>query len=104
MSENQTIIEKSIEILTTAINLHSGITNPIDESNAKELFKALHAKSIPLDYHEIYHEAIKHSWSEQHAKSLAVLAEKIGNGGRVKIKLPSKFGEIVIAKILSEQQ
>lgn len=95
------ILKKSIETLSHVINVSTGLTHPLDESRAKELFKALHKQGIQLNSSEIYSLAISNSWPERHAKSLSELAEKIASGGRVQIKHPKGWGEPTVKKIIS---
>lgn len=104
MPSNHDVIERAIEILTTVVNVATGLAHPIDDARAKELFKALHEKSVQLDYHEIYDEAIKRKWPDRHAKTLAELAERIGNGGGVQIKHPREWGEPTVERIFTELQ
>ena len=96
------ILRKSIEILSSIINVTTGLSHPLDEARAKELLKALHKQSIPLKYDDVYRLAIENHWSEKNAKNIATLAEKIGNGGRVQIKHPRDWGEPTVKKIISE--
>jgi len=96
------ILKKAIETLSHVVNVSTGIAHPLDESRAKELFKALHKQGIPLSSSDVYSEAINNSWPERHAKALSELAEKIGNGGRVQIKHPKDWGEPMVRKIISE--
>ncbi len=96
------ILKKAIETLSHIVNVSTGLAHPLDESRAKELFKALHKQGIPLSSIDVYSVAINNSWSERHAKALSELAEKIGNGGRVQIKHPKDWGEPTVRKIISE--
>lgn len=96
------ILRKAIETLSHVVNVSTGLAHPLDESRAKELFKALHKQGIPLSSSDVYSAAINNSWSERHAKTLSELAEKIGNGGRVQIKHPKDWGEPTVKKIISE--
>ena len=102
MERSKEIVEKAVEILSIVANVSTGLAHPNDEARAKELFKALHARSVDLDYQNVYEAATKHSWPERHAKALAELAEKIGSGGRVQIKHPKDWGEPTADRIFSE--
>jgi len=102
MSNNYKALEKSIEKLSIIVNVSTGLAHPVDESRAKELFKALYQQNITFEYQEIYGLAIANAWEERHAKKLAEVAEKIGQGGRVQIKHPKGWGEPTVAKILAE--
>ncbi len=84
---------KALEHLNIVVNIFTGLTHPLDESTAKELFKYLHTLGVNLDYFEIYEWARKHGWEERHAKSLAELAAKIGSGGRVVIKHKGRLND-----------
>mgnify|MGYP003603923458 CR=1 FL=1 len=95
------ILTKAVEMLSAIVNTSTGLVHPLDESRAKELFKALHSHSVPFPYENVYSLAITNAWPERHAKSLAVLAEKIGGGGRVQIKFPKQWGEPTVKKIIS---
>lgn len=95
------ILKQAIDALSTVANTATGLTHPLDESRAKELFKALHSCGVPLSYDAIYSLAISNSWPDRHAIELAKLAEKIGNGGRVQIKFPRDWGEPTVRKIIA---
>ncbi|MCK9418858.1 MAG: DUF1889 family protein [Nitrospirae bacterium] len=96
------ILRKAIKTLSLVANVSTGLAHPLDESRAKELFKALHKQGIPLIASDVYSIAIDNSWPEHHAKELSELAEKIGNGGRVQISHPKKWGEPTVRRIISE--
>lgn len=96
------ILRKSIESLTHVVNVSTGLTHPLDESRAKELFKALHKQGISTNVSDVYSLAIDNAWPERHAKTLSLLAERIGNGGRVKIKYPRNWGEPTVKRIIAE--
>jgi hypothetical protein len=96
------ILKAAIEKLSLVVNVSTGIVHPLDESKAKELFKALHKQGICLNLDDVYSEAIKNSWPERHARALSDLAEKIGNGKRVQIKHSKNWGEPIVRKIISE--
>lgn len=70
------ILAKAVETLSVVVNISTGLAHPLDESRAKELFKALHSHGVPLSYEDIYSLAIANAWPERHAKSLAELAKK----------------------------
>lgn len=86
------LLERSIGVLTSTVNVATGITHPLDEARAKELFKALHAEGVPLTHAAVEALALANGWPERHARSLAELAERIGNGGQVVIKHPRDWG------------
>jgi hypothetical protein len=96
------ILRKAIETLSIVVNVSTGLSHPLDESRAKELFKALHKQGIQLLASDVYSVAIENSWPERHAKELSEIAEKIGNGGRVQISHPRGWGEPTVRKIISE--
>ena len=102
MLDNYSVMEKAVEKLTSVINISTGLAHPLDESRAKELFKALHKRSIKLGYQEVYDQALKHCWPDKHAKTLAALAEQINTGGKVQIKHPKEWGEPTVDKIFTE--
>jgi hypothetical protein len=94
------ILKQSIETLSAVVNTSTGLAHPLDESRAKELFKALRAYGVPLAYEMVYQLAVSNSWPEKHATALAKLAEKIGKGGRVQIKFRKNWGEPTVQKIV----
>ena len=96
------ILRTAIETLSLVVNVSAGMAHPLDESRAKELFKALHKQGIPLIASDVYSVAINNSWPERHAKNLSELAEKIGNGGRVQISHPRNWGAPTVKRIISE--
>jgi len=95
------ILIKAVQALSAVVNTSTGLAHPLDESRAKELFRALHSYSVPLSYGDVYSLAIANAWPEFHAKNLANLAERIGNGGRVQIKFPRQWGETTVKKIIA---
>ena len=65
----------------------------MDDARAKEIFQALHAEGEQLTYEAVEKLALDNRWPDRHAKSLAELAERIGNGGRVVAQHPRGSGE-----------
>ncbi|MDX2300219.1 MAG: DUF1889 family protein [Xanthomonadaceae bacterium] len=96
------LLKRSIEALSASVNVATGLTHPLDESRAKELFKALHAYGEVLTYDQVEELALANRWPERHATDLAELAERIGNGGRVVIKHARKWGEPTVARLKAE--
>ncbi|MDN3520708.1 DUF1889 family protein [Halomonas ramblicola] len=96
------ILRKAIEALSQVVNVSTGLAHPLDESRAKELFKALHKQGVPLNPDDVYSVAVENSWAERHAKKLSELAGKIGSGGRVQVKHPREWGEPTVKKIIAE--
>ena len=96
------LVERSIKTLSSIVNVATGITHPLDEARAKELFKALRADAEQLTYDAVERLALANGWPERHAKSLAELAERIGHGGRVVIKHPRDWGEPTVARLKAE--
>ncbi|RJL20052.1 DUF1889 family protein [Pectobacterium polaris] len=86
-------LERALEHLKIVTNISSGLAHPLDESTAKEIFKYLHKLGIRLEYDEVYSWAKQHGWEDRHARELAMLAEKIGSGGRVVIKHKGRLSE-----------
>lgn len=95
------ILTKAIESLSAVVNTSTGLAHPLDESRAKELFKVLHNHGVPLSHKDVYTLAIANAWPDRHAKTLAELANKIGKGGRVRIKFPKNWGEPTVKKIIA---
>lgn len=98
------IIRKSVEVLSRVVNTPNGLAHPLDESRAKELFKALHKQGLKLQADDVYQAAMANDWSAHHATQLSELASKIGNGGRVQIKHKRDWGEPTVRRIISELQ
>lgn len=97
------LLNDAIKELSAIVNVSTGILHPLDESRAKELFKALYANGEPLTYNEVELLALENKWPSRHAKSLAALAEKIGNKRRVVIKNPSGWGEATVSKLIDKK-
>jgi len=96
------LLETAISRLSELTNISAGLSHPLDESRAKELFKALHKEGVRLDYGQIKTFALNNHWPEQHAKELAELGQKIGAGNRVIVKHPSGWGEQTINELKIE--
>lgn len=96
------LLKRSIETLSSITNVSTGLAHPLDESRAKELFKALHSCGEQLTYDAIEKMALANQWPERHARSLAELAERIGSGGRVTIKDSRDWGEPTVARLKAE--
>jgi len=80
------LLEEALKLLTSMVNLSTGIIHPSDESAAKLFFKDLHKEGVLLNEMEISSWAVSNGWQLKDAKQLGELAERIGNGGRVVIK------------------
>lgn len=96
------LVTRSIDALSNMVNISTGLTHPLDEARAKELFKALHAAGEPLAYDVIKRAALDYKWPERHADKLAELAERIGDGHRVVIKHARGWGEPTVARLQHE--
>ena len=96
------ILVEAISTLSSVVNVSTGLAHPLDESHAKELFKALNEFGVPLNSEEVYALAMENGWSERHAKELSELAEKIGSGKRVQVKHPRDWGRTIAKRIISE--
>lgn len=97
------ILTKSIEALCSSIVPTAGISRPVDESHAIELFEALRSSDIPFDYDDVYSLAIANHWAPRHAVELAELADLISSGERVVAEHRSGWGEKTLAAIFSVQ-
>lgn len=97
------ILTKSIEALCSSTTAAAGISRPVDESRAIELFEALRSSNIPFDYDGIYRLAIANHWTPRHAVELAELADLIASGERVVAEHRSEWGEKTLASILLAQ-
>lgn len=95
------ILNEAINTLSIVINVSTGLAHPLDDSRAKELFKALKKYNIPLNGADIYSLAISNSWPEPHAKQLVEVAEKIERGDRVKIRERRDWGEPTVRRIIA---
>ncbi|WP_281661761.1 DUF1889 family protein [Microvirgula aerodenitrificans] len=93
------LLNDAIKALSAKVNVSTGILHPLDDSLAKGLFKALSANGERLTFNEVELLALENKWPRNHAKSLATLAEKIGNKRRVVIKHPSGWGEDTVLKL-----
>ncbi|MCX7132507.1 MULTISPECIES: DUF1889 family protein [unclassified Aeromonas] len=101
MSNSHDVLERAIAKLSVLVNVSAGITHPMDDSRAKELFKALRAKGISCSHGDVHRIAVANDWSDRHATALAKLADKIDGGGRVQIPHKSGWGEKVVSELLS---
>lgn len=96
------LLKRSIETLSTIVNVSTGLAHPLDEARAKELFKALHAEGEPLTYEAVRKLALDNHWPDRHANMLAELAQHIGSGGRVVINHPREWGEPTVFRLKEE--
>ena len=96
------ILRKAIESLTHVVNISTGLAHPLDDSRAKELFKALRKQGIPTKQEDVYAAAVANAWPERHAKTLSEIADKIGSGGRVRISHPRDWGEPTVKRIIAQ--
>lgn len=97
-----TLLERAIKSLSIVVNVATGLTHPLDESQAKELFIALLDAGVQLERSEVKSIALVHGWSDRHANALADLAERIGSGSRVVIKAPRGWGQRTVERLQSE--
>lgn len=93
------LLKEAVRSLSVVVNKNTGLTHPIDNAQAKELFKALNAEGEQLNYDEIKRLAIENGWPERHANSLAQLGQRIGNGERVVIKFRQNWGEPTVRRL-----
>jgi len=96
------LLKRSIAALSGIVNVSTGLSHPLDESRAKELFKALRAEKEPLPYDTVKELALSNQWPERHASRLAELAQNIGEGKRVVIKSPRGWGEPTVSRLIEE--
>lgn len=101
MSNSHDVLERAIAKLSILVNVSTGLAHPLDDSRAKELFKALRAKGISCSHGDVYRIAVANDWSDRHATALAKLADKIDGGGRVQISHKSGWGEKVVSELLA---
>lgn len=80
------LLNAALKSLTIRVNLKTGLTHPLDESAAKELFQLLRQEKEELHEQEVTKIAIELGWHPKDAQALGQLAAKIGAGGRVVIK------------------
>lgn len=96
------LLEKAIATLSSVTNVSAGITHPLDEARAKDLLKALHAHPVPLEYEEVLTLALANRWPENHARTLAELAQRIGTGSRVVVKYNQGWGQVTLGRLQEE--
>lgn len=96
------LLKRSIETLSSIVNISTGLAHPLDEARAKELFKALHTEGEPLTYEAIKKFALDNHWPERHADTLAECAQRIGAGDHVVINHPREWGEPTVARLKAE--
>lgn len=101
MQHSKDVLEQAIEKLSVMVNVATGIVHPADGSMAKELFKALHQCGVSCGHDAVLKIAKRQGWSEKHAKSLAELAGKIDQGGRVQISHKTGWGERTVSDLLT---
>jgi hypothetical protein len=96
------ILTRSMQVLSTVINVDRGLSHPFDDARAKELLQALHLDGVTLDRSEVKSLALANGWPDRHAESFAELASRIGSGARVAIDHPRYWGAPTLAKIKAE--
>lgn len=93
------LVIEALKSLSARVNVSTGLTHPIDESAAKELFKMLHKEAEQLPGSDVTMWAVSNGWQDEDARKLGELAEKIGNGGRVVVKHKDVWAPDIMAQI-----
>lgn len=93
------LLVESLKILTSRVNLATGISHPSDDSSAKEIFNILRREGEQLDASKISVWAMENGWQTNDANKLGELAKKIGNGGRVVVKSKGMWPTDIVAKL-----
>ena len=96
------LLKRSIEALSTVVNVSTGLAHPLDDARAKELFKALRIEGESLTYDAVQKLALENHWPERHADSLAELAQHICSGVQVVINHPREWGEPTVSRLKEE--
>lgn len=78
------VVAKALESLTFRVNLGTGLGHPSDKASAVQLFKALKSAHEDYDPDQVRAWAVRHGWSPDHARDLAELAQKVGDGRPVR--------------------
>ena len=78
-------IQKAIEILSSSVNVSTGLIHPNDMNRAKELFVILRENGEVLLKSEVYGYALNNHWTDEDADELGSLAQQIGEGRSVRI-------------------
>ena len=70
-------VEKALEMLTTRVNLATGLGHPRDKEHAKEILRILRCHNHKAEPEKIKSWAITQGWRPKDAGELAALADKI---------------------------
>jgi hypothetical protein len=82
-------VEKALKAISNANNLSSGLAHSLDSSRTKEMLTFLKKEGEILDAHEIFDWAIQNKWTQEGAKDLKELVDKLNDG---KSLIPSQKG------------
>lgn len=74
------LVEKALNAISKLNNLSSGLSHPNDSSRTKEILSMLKKEGDVLDANEIYYWAIKNKWTQDGAKELKDLLDKLNSG------------------------
>ncbi|ASL89972.1 hypothetical protein BVG97_21285 [Serratia marcescens] len=83
------------------MNTSTSSPHPRDESEAKELFKFLAHKGIPMSGHDVRMYGNANGWNTGFTKKMAEWADKVSSGGRVVVKHPGSLTDEYKAKLNS---
>ncbi len=90
------LLVEALKALTRRVNLKTGLAHPADESAAKELFVKLRNHGEPLSGSQIASWAYDNGWSDEHSSNLGDVAQRIGEGRRVRIDAPNRWKPEII--------
>lgn len=80
-----TTVEKAIKMLSSTVNVSTGLLHPNDMNKARELFSILHRKGELLTKSEVSQAAISNGWSSENADELGSIAQQIGEGKSARV-------------------
>ncbi|WPP00802.1 hypothetical protein SFA35_05355 [Pseudomonas sp. HR96] len=69
-------VEHELTRLTGAVNLRTGLKDPLDKDSALRVFKGFGRRGLKLDAEHIRGWAIKHGWEARHADDLVLLTRQ----------------------------
>lgn len=74
------MVEKALKAISNSNNLSTGLAHPNDNSRTKEMITKLYNEGEVLNSEEIYKWALANNWTNEGAKDLKDIVDKVNSG------------------------